>query len=308
MRALIPVVVASILAFPALARGQSFPTPGEQGVRLTIPSAEFSIGGPAVEPAQDFPAVFEVSGRAGSGTGTPSAGRVPVEFALYDESGNLLWSELDTASGGNLISDMLRPRSSRPSRVKVPLFIDGSQLPVGVYRLVAGTSGSPERSATATFQMTDREVDEAGKGVRRRLRPGVTTTLAFEDDVVIGGTRLDNLRLAGGVQATFRLSNRGKSSINFEFPDSAAATRKIGFALYDDEGTLVWKSDTSVITLPATVSKELSAGETWERQMFIPLHKDGSALPAGTYTLVAQVDGWPEFSASAAIEFVRRMP
>ncbi len=107
--------------------------------------------------------------------------------------------------------------------------------------------------------------------------------------------------------ASFALTNHTFAPIDFTVPVSATplattanAVPSVVFSVYDDQNNFVWSSWTNPGDL-GTGSATLPAGGVWKLTAQIPLQINFVAL-SGSYTLVATVNGTPEFSATAAFK------
>jgi hypothetical protein len=122
------------------------------------------------------------------------------------------------------------------------------------------------------------------------------------------------LALPTSFPATFSITNHTSSPIEFEIPTPivgpgvmAIYVPSIVFKVYDAEGNLVWSSlgpptpatPTSVL---APQPRLLKAKATWRETVQVPLELPGGEFLSGTYTLVAAVNGTPEFLATATFE------
>ncbi len=103
-----------------------------------------------------------------------------------------------------------------------------------------------------------------------------------------------------GVSTSVSLRNSTAQDISFVLGLFTATSPKFEFRVYNSDGTLVWDSVPSI--LPPVVARHfvLAPGEAWRGTAFIPLFINGKALPAGTYTVEALLQGTPEFSATAS--------
>ena len=106
-------------------------------------------------------------------------------------------------------------------------------------------------------------------------------------------------------EASFVLVNHTRNDIAFQMSQesavpgaSATGPGSVIFRVYDSSGTLVWSSgDGSVLPTPQTAA--LPAGSALRGSTQVPLQVNGEWLK-GDYTLVAAVNGTPDFSATAA--------
>ena len=81
-------------------------------------------------------------------------------FSVFDSNDTLVWqSDADTAAAQIVTTGTLRARSAWRQQTIVPLTLDGNFLAAGRYTLEARVNGTPEFSATASF-----EVKETGSG------------------------------------------------------------------------------------------------------------------------------------------------
>lgn len=304
-----------LLLTATLASGAAFGQKLPSGLtsRLEIPSAEFTTGGPAVEPARSFPATFELANQSSVPVkvefSEPANLPAKIAFRLLNSSGDVLWTSEEPLAIELASAATLAVGKSWKRTVQIPLFIEDSQLEIGRYSVEAYVPGAPEYSSLASFQMSYNVVPTASSmpPVLSARKWGVSNTLTVADSrVVVGLRRGDNVRLAGVVRATFSLANQTSGNIAFSFPDSGSSQRKIAFSLLDDEGNVIWKSDAGLISLPVVVESTLLAGKTWSREIDIPLHTDGSALPEGFYTIVGEVAGSPLYRSATTIRVVNR--
>lgn len=309
---ILPVLLMCVVSV-SLAFGESRKATTGLTSRLDLPAAEFTTGGPAVEPARSFPATFEFTNSSSApvkvALGEPASSLTKIAFRLLDGSGDVLWtSEEPLAEGAGPVATLAVGQSWKRT-VQIPLFLEDGQLEIGRYSVEAYVPGAPEYSSTASFQMTYNVVPTSSvmPSVLSSRKWGVSNTLTVADSrVVVGLRRGDNVRLSGVVRATFSLANQTAGNIAFSFPDSGSSQRKIGFSLLDEEGHVIWKSDSDLISLPVVVESTLLAGKTWTRTLDIPLHVDGTALEEGFYTIVGQVEGSPLYRSATTIRVVNR--
>ncbi len=77
----------------------------------------------------------------------------------------------------------------------------------------------------------------------------------------------------------------------------------IVFKVYDSSGALVWSSLGAPTTTPvAPQPRLLQPKTTWHETVQVPLKLPSGQFLSGTYTLVAAVNGTPDFSATATFE------
>lgn len=110
-----------------------------------------------------------------------------------------------------------------------------------------------------------------------------------------------------GFAASAILANTSRSAIPFEFNDAGAAAVKFKFSVSDADGTLVWQSDTDLISAQVITPATLGKGERWKRMLQIPLKVDGAWLKPGIYTLEATLVATPSVSAATIFE-VAKLP
>ncbi len=305
LRVIFPLLAFVLTSVPGF--GQK--SPAGLTSRLEIPAAEFTTGGPAVEPARSFPATFELSNQSSAPVKVELTDTAKIAFRLLNSNGDVLWTSEEVLMEERGSSGTLGVGQSWKRTIQIPLFLEDSQLEIGRYSVEAFVPGAPEYTSVSSFQMSYDVVVTASSlpPVLSSRKWGVSNTLTVADSrVIVGLRRGDNVRLSGVVSATFSLANQTSGNMAFSFPDSGSSQRKIGFSLLDDEGNVIWKSDTGLISLPVLVDSTLLAGKTWSRTIDIPLHTDGSALPEGYYTIVGQVDGSPAYRSATTIRVVNR--
>ena len=105
-----------------------------------------------------------------------------------------------------------------------------------------------------------------------------------------------------GFAASALLANTSRTAIPFEFNDAGAAAVKFKFSVSDANGTLVWQSDTDLVSAQVITPATLDKGERWKRTVQIPLKVDGAWLKPGVYTLEATLPATPSVSAATIFE------
>jgi len=103
-----------------------------------------------------------------------------------------------------------------------------------------------------------------------------------------------------GFNASVALRNHSSQDIPISLRVLGVPGYRFGFKVYNSTGTLVWDSSSGILSPALELLTSLKAGQSWRQTAFVPIFVNGSALPAGTYTLVISLLGSPQFSTTTS--------